>query len=126
MPLGVRAFRHQFEYSRLIGNIVAFSGHGADASTILQIDYLVPDDPRAVDAFSCRILRGDKTLFVSHYLASIGKNDTLLANTHRDQTSTFLTSAMSVLAGLSNFPELQSAMDGGPLVEVPFDYGNYR
>jgi hypothetical protein len=122
-PLDVARFDRSIEYDRLVGFCANFVGHGPDGVTSLEVSYIQPQDPRAVDAFSCIINRGEKRIYASQYLAHLGYDRTFLINNQRRSQEEFIQSAVH---GLSNIPELAAPLAGADMVNLPFDYEGYR
>ena len=125
-PFGLNAFTRTYEYSRLLGPLVAFVGLGSDRSTSLTISYGRPSDPRATDAITCCIARAEKLIFLSHYLTSRGIDSSFLSNSKRLPSEEFIVSGIRGLDVLSGNAELAPIFDGSEMIDVPYDYGNSR
>ncbi|KAF1716502.1 hypothetical protein CSC74_11840 [Pseudoxanthomonas yeongjuensis] len=125
-PLGVARFERRYEYQPLIGGCANFIGYGSDGLTSLEISYLSPTDPRAVDALSCIIARGEKRIYVSDYLAHVGHDRAFLSNFPPRPPDEFVRSAIGTLATLGRFHDLSAALAGADVVKIPFDYEGYR
>jgi hypothetical protein len=122
-PLGVARFDRSIEHDRLLGLCANFIGYGPDGVTSLEISYIQSQDPRSVDALSCIISRGEKRLYVSHYLKHLGYNSTFLSNNHRRSPKEFIQLAVH---DLGNIAELAAPLAGADMVDIPFDYEGYR
>ena len=122
-PLGVVRFDRSIEYDRLLGFCAKFIGHGPDGVTGLEASYIQSQDPRSVDALSCIISRGEKRIYVSHYLAHLGHDRAFLSNNQRRSPEEFIQLAVR---GLGNVAELAAPLAGADIVNIPFDYEGYR
>ena len=125
-PFGVASFTKTFDYSRLMGLSANFTGVGADPNTQLNISYMIPDDLRAVDAVACSIARGDKRIYISHYLSHIGSDSKFMSNLLNKSPEEFAITAISQLGQLDQHQDLMRALAGGDLVDIPFDWGDAR
>lgn len=125
-PLGVKLFSHRFAEDRLIGESVVFVGQASDPETSLVVEFIPSAREGAYDALVCQIERGDKRIYISHFLSSMGESPEVFTNTTGASTETFIVVAVGALTNLGRFRVLSDAMEGLPLVEVPFDWQGAR
>ena len=125
-PLGVEHFERSYEHVPLIGCCANFIGCGPDGVTRLEISYLPADDPRAIEALSCTIVRGEERLYLSHYLEHVGEDSTFLGNSRHQELHDFIHSAVGTLVQRGSLTALSSALAGGELPAIPFNYEGYR
>jgi hypothetical protein len=126
-PFGISNFNRSYDSKSLVGSLVRFRGAGADGRSFLVVE-LVPWSGRegAVDAMPCWIERGEKQIFMSHFLASKKRPDSVFSNVQKLNMEKFIDSVVSELASLDQFDELRGALGGSSWVDVPFDWQGAR
>lgn len=126
-PFGIADFGRAYSSDPLVGESVMFRGSSRDAAVALVVEF-IPSFGRGgtCDALSCRIEKGDKRIYLAHFLSLKGKSPEIFSNTKQVDPKEFINAAVHALAALDEYVELRDVMDGHSWVEVPFDWGDAR